>query len=265
MYRQNQTTAKDQHAETPDWLWTELKARFNIKFDPCPHNPTFDGKIIPWKNYAYVNPPFKETALWLQLAVDSKKNCLFLLPFTKMHRLFFKKFFQHVSRIWLMNTMICFKNYKKPLNKAMMLLEFGQCHKSHPLPVHQYAYYWDLPDKDRYLTTLFRYLQAAAPDTHPVLRLRHQLAKKIPQVFKLHSKCILLMPSRLDLKFIRNHLTDLSALIICPHLKNPANDHYSWVATLVLVKGDLENDTFIKQLPFIKYKIAIQTLNFGKD
>jgi hypothetical protein len=263
MYRTNQTTAKDQEAQTPDWLLKEIHSRFTIKFDPCPHNPTFDGKAIPWKNYAYVNPPFKETAEWLQIAIDSKKNCLFLLPFTKMHRLFFKKYFPFVSGIWLMNKMVCFKNYKKPLNKAMMLLEVGRCCKT-LLPSSKKAYYWDLPNDQLYLKTLHQHLRTAAPASHKVIQLQSQLAKKLPKIFNSSPNLILLIPSRLDLKFLRNNLTSVSTLIICPHLKNPKNDHYSWVATLVLVKGNIPEEKFIKRLPYMNHnnKMVVQTLQF---
>ncbi len=34
--------------ETPDALYKELDDEFHFDFDPCPHNPTFDGLSIEW-------------------------------------------------------------------------------------------------------------------------------------------------------------------------------------------------------------------------
>ena len=45
---------------TPDDLMEEIKAEFEINFDPCPYPKPedFDGLEVEWGSSSYVNPPF---------------------------------------------------------------------------------------------------------------------------------------------------------------------------------------------------------------
>jgi hypothetical protein len=43
--------------QTPKWLQQQLDSEFRFDFDPCPHNPTFDGLAVEWGAVNFVNPP----------------------------------------------------------------------------------------------------------------------------------------------------------------------------------------------------------------
>lgn len=52
--------------ETPPAFYARLDEEFHFAFDPCPHNPTFDGLSVEWKFPAFVNPPYrsKDLSVW---------------------------------------------------------------------------------------------------------------------------------------------------------------------------------------------------------
>ena len=272
-YRNNQVSSIDQDAETPDWLWSELSSRFQIDFDPCPREPGFDGKTTYWTDYAYVNPPFKESNEWLQVAIqqnaDHNTNALFLLPFTKTHRLGFKVVYPHVTRVWLMNRMVCFKSYYKPLNKAMMLLEIGTCTKtnvSRPTGLRKLIF-WDLPREQQQLGAVWAMLQKAVPSHVHLANIQHTPSKTIPPIFNEYENLVLLMPSRLDLLFIRRRLHRIHTIVVCPHLKSNAaeNAPFMWSGTIVLIvtKDDQITKTILNQLPYLaQTEVPVEILQF---
>uniref|UniRef100_A0AAT9J9M3 ORF37 n=1 Tax=Nitrosopumilaceae spindle-shaped virus TaxID=3065433 RepID=A0AAT9J9M3_9VIRU len=72
---------------TPDNIFDIIYNTWNLKresfFDPCPVNPKFDGLLVDWKKYNYVNPPYSDLPLWVIKAVeeaDYGKLTVMLLP-----------------------------------------------------------------------------------------------------------------------------------------------------------------------------------------
>jgi len=70
--------------QTPDDVYGKLNAEFNFDFDPCPHNPTFDGLSIDWKESNFVNPPYgREIPRWIKKGYEEHlkgKTVVFLIP-----------------------------------------------------------------------------------------------------------------------------------------------------------------------------------------
>jgi hypothetical protein len=70
---------------TPDDVYAVLDAEFHFKYDPCIPNPQFgqDGLKIFWDSPAFVNPPYKEIALWVRHAYNEwklGKTVVMLIP-----------------------------------------------------------------------------------------------------------------------------------------------------------------------------------------
>jgi len=64
---------------SPKWLLDLLQTFF----DPCPLNPDFDGLLINWKKYNYVNPPYSNKRPWIEKAIkemEKGNTTVMLLP-----------------------------------------------------------------------------------------------------------------------------------------------------------------------------------------
>ena len=66
--------------DTPKVLYQTLDAEFDFDFDPCPHNPKFDGLKVEWGKRNFVNPPYgREIVRWVDKAIEEfkkgKNNC----------------------------------------------------------------------------------------------------------------------------------------------------------------------------------------------
>jgi hypothetical protein len=119
-----------QDAQTPDWLWALLERTYGkFDFDPCPHNPKFDGLAVPWKRLNYVNPPFKEIPKWLHKAVEELKRgnaTVFLVPF-RPDRKYFRKYVQpHAAEIRILSEPIQFKGFAQAFPPRMSVILFGK-------------------------------------------------------------------------------------------------------------------------------------------
>jgi len=70
--------------QTPKAVYDALDKEFNFTFDPCPHNPTFDGLNIEWGQSNFVNPPYgREIPKWIKKGYDEAqkgKTVVFLIP-----------------------------------------------------------------------------------------------------------------------------------------------------------------------------------------
>lgn len=61
--------------QTPQGTYDVLNKEFNFDFDPCPHNPQFDGLAIDWGRSNFVNPPYgREIGKWLKKGVEESKK-----------------------------------------------------------------------------------------------------------------------------------------------------------------------------------------------
>lgn len=69
--------------KTPVKLYKKLDEEFNFDFDPCPINPSFDGLSIEWGKINFVNPPYNESAKWIEKGFNEYRKgkvVVFLLP-----------------------------------------------------------------------------------------------------------------------------------------------------------------------------------------
>jgi hypothetical protein len=76
---------KNQHAETPDNVKQQIREMYGDYYDPCPANPIKDGLKGDWDgSVAYVNPPFKDSEIWLKKCEEQAKKgklVVALVPF----------------------------------------------------------------------------------------------------------------------------------------------------------------------------------------
>jgi len=70
--------------QTPKAVYDALDLEFHFDFDPCPHNPDFDGLSISWKTSNFVNPPYgREIGKWIKKGYEESqtgKTVVFLIP-----------------------------------------------------------------------------------------------------------------------------------------------------------------------------------------
>ena len=70
--------------QTPRAVYDKLDEEFRFNFDPCPHNPTFDGLAIEWGKSNFVNPPYgREIPKWIKKGYEQSllgKTVVFLIP-----------------------------------------------------------------------------------------------------------------------------------------------------------------------------------------
>ena len=113
-YAQGCFSGKDQFAQTPEVVWEWVRDKLGCEpFDPCPANPDYDGLSIPWKQFNYVNPPYKNIPPWLDRAVKEHakgNSTLFLLP-ARTAPFWYHKYVMRASEIWFICGGIKFKGY----------------------------------------------------------------------------------------------------------------------------------------------------------
>lgn len=70
--------------QTPTDTYNKLNEEFHFDFDPCPHNPNFDGLVCEWGNSNFVNPPYgREIGKWIKKGTEEYKKgklVVFLIP-----------------------------------------------------------------------------------------------------------------------------------------------------------------------------------------
>jgi len=100
---------------TPDRVWNIIESAWNLKkesfFDPCPVNPKFDGLLIDWKKYNYVNPPYSDLPMWVIKAIEESdygKLTVMLLP-AKTDQWWFHILLQHKFDIQWIKGRLTFK------------------------------------------------------------------------------------------------------------------------------------------------------------
>ena len=228
MYRINQTSSIDQNAQTPASLMEYIMTEFGLSWDPCPPNYSICGLTRPWRPGAYVNPPFRAAKYWVKKAYTEHVYAVFLLPVSKLHRRFMEQHWCAVTSISLFPTLIKFVNYNKPLNKAMALIAF---YGTHTKPSNCQAFSW-LGLKNRSMQGIINAL-----DQWPIHVITKQPSKTIPPIFE-QDKFIILAPSRIDLKFIRENLHQLTQIIFCPTVKKHKSDvDNMWLPPIILTAG----------------------------
>lgn len=107
----------NQMAQTPDEVWQWLHEKFGKKlFDPCPVNPQYDGREIPWEKNNYINPPYNECGIWLKKCVEETRKgnrCIALIPNRTNNNWYHDYVIPFAEHIYLVKNGVKFKGYKK--------------------------------------------------------------------------------------------------------------------------------------------------------
>ena len=126
-----------QDAQTPRWLWDLLEETFGPVWDPCPHNPTFDGLSVDWlaharkeaKRQAYLNPEYKHIRVWLEKALYELKRgmpSIFLIPFRPQTEYFAELVLPYASEIRILSDFVTFQGFSRPFPQRMCIIVFGR-------------------------------------------------------------------------------------------------------------------------------------------
>ena len=91
---------KTDHWATPSKIYeTFMKLGY---FDPCPLYSKVDGLSIKWRDFNFVNPPFSQTAKWVDKAIkENKENkeIVFLIP-SRTDTIYFHKLLKHGAQVY---------------------------------------------------------------------------------------------------------------------------------------------------------------------
>jgi site-specific DNA-methyltransferase (adenine-specific) len=69
--------SKSDKWETPPEIYDPLHEEFDFNFDPCPINwkeGDLDGLSIEWGTRTFCNPPYSNTAKWIEKAYNENKK-----------------------------------------------------------------------------------------------------------------------------------------------------------------------------------------------
>jgi len=113
---------------TPKYFYEELNKEFNFDFDPCPHNPTFDGLAIEWGQRNYVNPPYSKKIKWIEKALEEQKKGRFsvmLLPVDTSTSWFQDMIFPNCEIRWVRGR-LKLDNGKHPAYASMLAIFNGK-------------------------------------------------------------------------------------------------------------------------------------------
>lgn len=119
------------HGGTPEWLLNQIKEEFNIIFDPCPNNPTFDGLSLDWSKLnqtIYVNPPYSRGNIskWVKKCYDEYlKGCeiVLLIP-SYTDTKYFHKYIYPYAELRFLEGRLKFKGYGNKASFPSMLCIF---------------------------------------------------------------------------------------------------------------------------------------------
>lgn len=211
-----QTLGRDQCAETPKKLLVQVYNDFKLQWDPCPATFITDAFSYTWKkDGAFINPPFNDIKKWVHKAVNDNIYTLFLFPFSKLHRKYFQPYWQYVKEIYVCTSLIKFKRYtQKPLNESIAFVTFGP-NTIKPIKTPFCKTYMLTNIGELTFQYVAKILKTLNRDTQIIISEAHKHYPKLLQ----NKKSLILGLQRLDLKFIRSHLSLINEIFILPKLK----------------------------------------------
>lgn len=119
-----------QFAETPEWLWRAMESVYGkFDFDPCPHNPKFDGLAVPWKRLNYCNPPYADIRPWLAKAIEEAsrgKGTVFLIPFRPTAGYFQNLILPHARDMRILGENVAFRGYDQKMPVRLVVFIIGK-------------------------------------------------------------------------------------------------------------------------------------------
>jgi site-specific DNA-methyltransferase (adenine-specific) len=114
--------------QTPKEVYESLNKEFNFDFDPCPHNPCFDGLEVEWGNSTFVNPPYgREITAWVKKGIEESergKRVVFLVA-SRTDTKWWHDLMAHAAEIRFIKGRLKFDNQKNsaPFPSAIVILK----------------------------------------------------------------------------------------------------------------------------------------------
>jgi hypothetical protein len=252
-YRNLFVSKEDQIAQTPKEIISFIQNKFNNGkrlFDPCPAdwniNKHGNGLKIAWKKKNYVNPPFAQTELWFEKAIQESKNgntSIFLLP-CRFHTFYFQKIMKYITCIYLITKPIVFVGYTRPIPIGMCLIVFGPYKhnlKKSILIAHNPAPH-----------TQATAIRKIATYSKNYSVINNSVSVPLEKAIDRGSE-IIMCPSRLNNKSIQNNALEKAKHLIFLHPTFRKNKKRFVDGTVIFVMGDnpIVNDEWIRSK--IKY------------
>ena len=108
-------TSVNDAVSTPRCFYNDLDAHFAFDFDPAPRGGTVDG-LAPetaWGESNFINPPFSDIEPWLKRAVESGKQCVFVLPLRSNSRYWRRYVYPNLACMYLLSESVQFIGYDR--------------------------------------------------------------------------------------------------------------------------------------------------------
>lgn len=107
---------------TPKEFYDTLNKEFDFNFDPCPitwKEGDPDGLLIEWGTRTFCNPPYSQTAKWIEKAyTEFKKGKLIVLLINACtDTIAFHKYIYNQAEIRFIKGRLCFINPEQPNKK----------------------------------------------------------------------------------------------------------------------------------------------------
>jgi site-specific DNA-methyltransferase (adenine-specific) len=114
--------------QTPNAVYDELDQEFGFDFDPCPHDPQFDGLNIEWGSCNFVNPPYgREISKWIDKALEqfAKGKTVVLLVASRTDTKWWHKLMNKASGIRFIKGRLKFDSFENsaPFPSAIVVLD----------------------------------------------------------------------------------------------------------------------------------------------
>lgn len=127
-----------QIVKTPDYIFDYIHKIAGTKdvYDPCPIDPTSNGLEVPWKEWNYVNPPYKCIYPWIDKAIQEAvngNNTLLFVPVSSSsywYRDVIKS--PHVTALTFIKGYIKFKGHKQGLPRAICIITISAAPRDTP-------------------------------------------------------------------------------------------------------------------------------------
>jgi site-specific DNA-methyltransferase (adenine-specific) len=115
--------------QTPKAVYDTLDKEFHFDFDPCPHNPTFNGLTCEWGKSNFVNPPYgRQITDWIVKGCAQYlqgKTVVFLIPSRTDTRWWHQYIMVHATEIRFIKGRLKFDGSKNsaPFPSAIVVMK----------------------------------------------------------------------------------------------------------------------------------------------
>lgn len=126
--------SKSDKWQTPPEIYDPLNTEFKFNYDPCPitwKKGDPDGLLVEWGTSTFCNPPYSNTAKWIEKAFDESKKgkTIVMLINAVTDTIAFHKYIYNKAEIRFLKGRIKFINPLEPLKrnpnvKASMIVIF---------------------------------------------------------------------------------------------------------------------------------------------